>query len=297
MIMDSLLNKEETESIIELFKRQGKKEKEIIELMKKGFEVDEDIVKKIFEQYNRVKILRVAPTSTSRPDDHTWYPGPRYDDKYWPAYRDYLITQRNFNEREISKLDQISTKTISLLSHPGTGAYRDKGLILDYVQPGKTTNYTAVISKAAAVGFKVFIILTGIIEQLRSQTQKRLDLEIVQLNPNNWVSLTVEDADLKPIYNIDALLKDGGKDIKLLLVIKKNTYVLSNLIDWLKSNEESLKRCPVMLIDDESDQASINVSKEEDERFAINRKIIEVMSITKKCSYIAYSTPFANMID
>lgn len=50
-----------------------------------------------------------------------------------------------------------------------------KGLVVGQVQSGKTANYTGLICKAADAGFNLIIVLAGMHNNLRSQTQHRLD--------------------------------------------------------------------------------------------------------------------------
>ena len=54
-----------------------------------------------------------------------------------------------------------------------------KGLVVGYVQSGKTANFTGVISKAIDAGYRLIIVLTGTTNLLREQTQRRLDKELV----------------------------------------------------------------------------------------------------------------------
>ena len=171
--------------------------------------------------------------------------------------------------------------------------------MLGYVQSGKTANYSAVVAKAADAGYKMFIILTGMLEPLRAQTLGRMQSEIIVPNDEDWFSLTSIDSDFKKNQNTNpnAFLTDH-RDHKILAVLKKNGPVLRNLKNWLSNaSDEVLRNCPVLIIDDEADQASINTSKIEDRPPAINGLIRNIREIFPRCAYVAYTaTPFANVL-
>ncbi len=167
------------------------------------------------------------------------------------------------------------------------------------MQSGKTANYSAVITKAADVGYKFFIVLSGLTNALRSQTQERLQQELVDLNNNNWIALTSIDKDFFPtgsVGNVNAFLTEHH-DYKVLCVVKKNATVLRRLLRWLRgAHKEVLSNCPVIVIDDEADQASVNTGEFEEKRTAINLRILELLAVFPKAAYVGYTaTPFANV--
>ena len=95
---------------------------------------------------------------------------------YWNRYVLYLEQDAMRTSGVISKIDEISDKVIDLAGDPTLpGALHRRGLLLGDIQSGKTANYIAVMNKAADVGYKVIILLTGTIESLRRQTQERVD--------------------------------------------------------------------------------------------------------------------------
>jgi hypothetical protein len=168
------------------------------------------------------------------------------------------------------------------------------------VQSGKTANFTAVIAKAADVNYKFFIVLSGITNALRSQTQRRLEGELIALSSEHWVTLTTVQDDFRPgnAGNVNSFLTEH-QDFKVLCVIKKNSAVLGRLLKWLNGASDAvLSACPVLIIDDEADQASINVSKDAaKKRSSINDRLIKLMQKLPKAAYIGYTaTPFANVL-
>ena len=131
------------------------------------------------------------------------------------------------------------------------------------VQSGKTANYAATIAKAADAGFRFFIVIAGIHNNLRSQTQDRLDQDVIGTGrPGGswkWESLTDSERDFGKPIGANWILNDPN--YRVVIVIKKNASRLQKLLDWLDTQKDStLERCPTLIIDDEADQAGINTA-------------------------------------
>jgi hypothetical protein len=245
----------------------------------------------------RIRMLK-EPRSLSRRGVRGWYPGPSNSHRFWPALESYLRDDKAWPESVVRSIDDASSKIVGLLQPPGLGEFETRGLVLGHVQSGKTANFTAVISKAADVTYRLFIVLSGLHNTLRAQTQQRLDAELVRLNPNSWVSLTDTEHDFGHLpLRADALITQEAHQ-RILAVVKKNSARLRRLRNWLRSaNPTVLRSCPVIVIDDEADQASLNAAKYEEERTKINELIVEILSILPKHAYIGYTaTPFANVL-
>lgn len=244
----------------------------------------------------RIRTLR-EPATLERKGLLDWYPGPSSEDRFWPILRRFLDS-RGWSARDLQSLDDASTRVVSLLQPPGLGKIDTRGLVLGYVQSGKTANFTAVIAKAADVGYKFFLILSGITNSLRAQTQLRLERELVNLNSEDWFKLTFIDQDFRlgAGGNPDALLT-GQQTLKVLGVVKKNATVLRRLRRWLASaNKEVLNNCPILIIDDEADQATVNASGSLERRTAINQLLLDILGVLPKVAYVGYTaTPFANV--
>ena len=101
-----------------------------------------------------------------------------------------------------------------MLDQPGGDKVDTRGLVLGYVQSGKTTSFMSVIAKAADAGYRVFIILSGITDNLRSQTQARVDEMLVGMSPEerarwHWLTDADKDFSLSP-QNAANILKNRG---------------------------------------------------------------------------------------
>ena len=99
---------------------------------------------------------------------------------YWPAYEQYLLNKPGWDAESVADLDSTTTNIVQRLSDPARPeAYQSKGLVVGYVQSGKTANITGVLAKAIDSGYRLVIVMTGTIDLLREQTQRRIDMELV----------------------------------------------------------------------------------------------------------------------
>ena len=222
-----------------------------------------------------------------------WYAGPDDEsDVYWPALSQYIKTDLDWPTERVNLLDGSSNKVIAYTPCPSEPAWDSKGLVVGYVQSGKTTNFTAVIAKAADVGYKFVVVLSGIHNGLRKQTQERLDEQLHQLTPHKWKQLTNADDDFRaPTMQSTALLHVDDSGV-ILAVVKKNATVLRRLDKWLQPavKQRALTDVPTLIIDDEADQASVETN-------SINPLIRGIIAKLPKSTYIGYTaTPFANVL-
>lgn len=218
----------------------------------------------------------------------TWYTGPRENDRAWPAIQREL-EKSGWSTDAIADLDAASTRVVSLLNHPKEPDFSTRGLVVGYVQSGKTTNFTSVMAKAADRGYKLFIVLAGIHNGLRRQTQARLAQQLVESNPTGWSQLTGLDRDFVPTENAASFF-GGSNRTHVLCVVKKNATVLRKFARWLESASDYLQHAPALVIDDEADQASVATA-------SINPLILRILETLPKAAYVGYTaTPFANVL-
>ncbi|MET7283828.1 Z1 domain-containing protein [Kribbella sp. NPDC005582] len=145
------------------------------------------------------------------------------------------------------------------------------------------------MAKAADRGYKLFIVLAGIHNGLRRQTQKRLVQQLVEQNPTRWAQLTDLDKDFVPPANAASFFGRTNKT-HVLCVVKKNATVLRKFADWLASAQDYLADCPALIIDDEADQATVATK-------SINPLIREILGTLPKSAYVGYTaSPFANLL-
>ncbi|SCF41474.1 Z1 domain-containing protein [Micromonospora purpureochromogenes] len=222
-----------------------------------------------------------------------WYAGPQPGDVFWPALQQRLA-ESGLRDDPLNSINASSTKIVSLLPRPGDAEISARGLVLGHVQSGKTTNFMSVAAKLCDVGYRLVIVLSGITDNLRSQTQQRLERMLVGDAHGRWHLLTGSwsDFDANP-RNAANLL--GNPEHRLLAVVKKNPYRLRRLAEFLDAAGTVLRDCPVVLIDDEADQASIGVGTR-GRQSKINSLIRRILN-KPKVAYVAYTaTPFANLL-
>jgi hypothetical protein len=277
-------------------------------LLEGGF--DEELVNQAFarfrKQTGRIKRLTPPPMLVEdTTDENNWYPGADSidDAQFWPALKTHLLTRRNWTPTAVDSIHHASDKIVAWLQCPWAVRINTRGLVVGYVQSGKTANFTAVIAKAADAGYRFFIVLSGTKVSLRDQTQMRLNRELLQLNDEVWFSPTTEH-DFKPFGNPNFFLSNKKYD-KVFCVIKKNAAILRKLINWLNSaSPYGLQRCPFLIIDDEADEASVNTTRYQKatdpeivDRTTINKLLVELLGILPKAAYVGYTaTPFANVL-
>lgn len=227
-------------------------------------------LERVRQRAEEARVLRIPEALVDREGlPSAWYQGPSPGDRCWPALEQDL-RRRGLKATAVESIESASTKIVGLLAPPWENPIRTRGLVLGYVQSGKTSNFTAVTAKAADAGYRLFIVLSGMHNNLRRQTQTRLDEQLVELNKDLWLPLTSDTADFGRAPNPDALLTIS--DRRFLCVVKKNASRMRRLVSWLSgADNATLESCPILVIDDEADQASVNTAAEEEERTAINR--------------------------
>ncbi|MDB5279057.1 MAG: putative endonuclease, domain protein [Ferruginibacter sp.] len=239
---------------------------------------------------------------------------------FWKAYKIYL-DKKNFASTTIKKLDQLTDDILSRLGDPSkSGVWDKRGMIVGDVQSGKTSNYVGLINKAADLGFRIIIVLTGLYENLRQQTQERIDEGFIGAisdlnNQDVGKPIGVENYRTPknlPVHPItragDAgdLRKSNLPNLPIntndyyAIVVKKNPTVLKTLLNWLHARGENdgeykiIKNRPLLVIDDEADYASLNVDN--DFVSKINGSIRAILALFEQSAFIGYTaTPFANV--
>lgn len=246
---------------------------------------------------------------------HPWWLGDSgkkwtTDTYYWNRYKKVLALRLPSEVARV--LDETTDKILDHLEDPQKeGEWAKKGLVVGHVQSGKTANYIGLISKAVDSGYKVIIVLGGMLDALRNQTQARIDADF-----SGWCARTRKhigvgcfDSARHPICftnDKDDFKRQVATQVSLSLdklpepvvfVIKKNVATLEHLRDWLAgNNKHDLRAFPLLLIDDEADHASINTNKDDRDPTKINNGIRELLWMFPRSAFVGYTaTPFANI--
>ncbi|CAH1387186.1 Z1 domain-containing protein [Candidatus Nitrotoga sp. M5] len=257
------------------------------------------------------------------------------DWRYWQRYQGFL--ERKMATTAVDALDKSTDKILAMLEDPNReGTWDRRGLVVGHVQSGKTGNYSGLVCKAADAGYKIIIVLAGLHNNLRSQTQIRLEESFLGYETSfagefgKTVGVGEIDTDSKIRPNCATTRADKGdfttkvaKHLAIspeqrpwLFVVKKNKTVLERLLKWIRSHvadaadSESGRRfvsnLPLLLIDDESDHASVDTGEQlfnpdgtpddEHQPKAINSRIRKILHSFAKSAYVGYTaTPFANI--
>lgn len=235
----------------------------------------------------------------------------------WRRFRNYLTRQKRRSAFQVNQLNKLTRKVLSNIGDPALESFDKRGLVVGYVQSGKTENYIALANKAIDVGYKIVIILSGIHNDLRTQTQKRVDEEIIGIDTEDLKTIigvgAIKTLDIHPVTR---RIKEGdissftakttihqliNNNTPTIIVTKKVAAVLESLRDILSRVDKEL---PILIIDDEADQASIDVKNSPLDRSertytpsSINGWIREIILLFNKRSYVGYTaTPFANVL-
>ncbi|MFZ6664855.1 Z1 domain-containing protein [Peijinzhouia sedimentorum] len=247
---------------------------------------------------------------------------------FWGCYRQYLEEEKNFAPDVINKLDRITDSILDNLFDPTEKIkVNKKGLVVGEVQSGKTANYTGLICKAADAGFGLIIVMAGIHNNLRSQTQIRIDESFLGFDTQHTRAFDQKSIKIgvgRPgfgksnvAHSLTSSLEKGdftqgaanalGLNFDtpdpIIAVIKKNPHVLRRIYQWLAAQADEdtelsrvIRNKSLLLIDDEADNASINISNDPFRQSSINGWITQILNLFGKNAYVGYTaTPFANI--
>ena len=162
--------------------------------------------------------IRKPISATALVDDETrrvdngWYEGPKLDrDRYWPPVRTAI--EKDLGEDALQKIDEASNQVIANAGMPSIQDLRTRGLVVGFVQSGKTTNFLSVIAKAADEGYRLIVVLAGMTNSLREQTQERLLDSLVSYTDKDWTLLTGKERDFSGSDNGAKLLNDNERQL------------------------------------------------------------------------------------
>jgi len=238
-----------------------------------------------------------------KPKVRNWTDGAIW--RNWQRYEEILRCQPKWKSHQIDSIAEESLRIIGKTTPIEREEFQCRGLVVGYVQSGKTANFTAVAARAADVGYRLIIVLSGIHDSLRNQTQKRLDRELVN-SSKEWTVLTSDTED----FQIPKIANGFAEAGTVLVVAKKLVPILRRLNRWICDLEGQLGDIPVLLIDDEADQASINTkgnrkdpslddnpAPADSDPSLTNALIRDTLQRIPRATYLAYTaTPFANIL-
>ncbi|MGX5716314.1 Z1 domain-containing protein [Arthrobacter sp. MAHUQ-56] len=265
--------------------------------------------------------------AVTKPDHKPWLQDQKTEINWrrWRAYR-RMLANKGRSAKVLDRLDHFTDDILDLVGDPKVpGPWSRRGLIIGDVQSGKTQNYLALVNKAADVGYRLIIILSGNTEYLRRQTHERVDEGFIgrdtqrigapkgaALPKDLHIGIGKIDKEIANAISLTTVLMDYLQASKkssstplptdssapVVFVLKKNRFVLEAVESWARSQAErgGAIDLPLLLLDDESDYASINTNDAGEDPTAINAAIRKILSRFNRSSYLAVTaTPFANI--
>ena len=280
----------------------------------------------IFDEVSKVLSINMELGFVVEAKDHKPWLAERRANIDWKLWNAYTHVQTASGKPALL-IDRMGQSLDVILDHMGDpeqlSPWARLGLVIGDVQSGKTGTYIGLMDKAADAGYKVFIVLTGNTESLRQQTQSRIDSGFIGSDSMfvarahaveddaskrvgvgkylesvaSTVSLTTMTSDFKKATALGVNI-DAAADRIIVFITKKNKTVLGRIEEWLNHQDkvEGKIQLPLLLIDDESDYASVNTKNADEEPTAINAAIRKILGLFHRSSYVGFTaTPFANI--
>lgn len=301
--------------------------------MADGALTDQQIAAVISELEKRLVVKVGRATTLVDSKNHVpWYFGKAKENRrFFKRYAEFLLQDQKWSPSTIDAMDAATDLIMEQIENPEReGPWDRRGLVVGHVQSGKTANYAGLANKAADAGYKLIIVLAGMHNALRQQTQRRLDRDILGYDTSRVATgqgnarigvgeldrnihaeyLTTQDATGDFSRTRADSQGMGVQHRPVLLVVKKNARILENLNTWVN---DTLKRLgdtdsrPLLVIDDEADQASVDTGQQDYdvndtpdpdyEPKRINGQIRRLLAAFDRSAYVAYTaTPFANIL-
>lgn len=210
-------------------------------------------------------------------------------------------------EKVVFEAQQILGRCVDPKGSPG----HRTGLVVGYVQSGKTLSFTTLTALAHDSGYALVVLIAGTLENLKQQTLDRLtaDLELSGggvVRP--WLLVhqpsenTADEALLrKHLKNWTDPQYPPHKKKVCIAVVLKHPKRIANLRECLKGLD--LAKIPTLIIDDEADQASLNTfaavnqAKGTNKASANYREVLALKKVFPHHTYVQYTaTPQANLL-
>ena len=202
---------------------------------------------------------------------------------------------RNLPPMKDEEVSRIKNSTISILSQCVAPHYEEDnfeqntGLVLGYIQSGKTMSFTSLIALASDNDYKIVVVLAGTTTILLDQTIDRLEEDLD--DKNEYV--IIEEASLNSLSRIKRIVKNTKRKRIIILPILKHYKHIERIHDLFNQPELSLllPRLSVLIIDDEADQASLNGFARRNWKKSLMRNINDINDDDEKSAF-KYSTTY-----
>ncbi|MFD7750629.1 Z1 domain-containing protein [Streptomyces sp. NPDC059757] len=298
----------------------------------RGVTIDAAVLTKIVEA--RTNIFQEDSSALQNDEGHAPWLADAKNDRtwaFWQRYERFLMYLRNLPLQVVRGIDRSTDEVLGELEDPQrSGPWRRTGLVIGQVQSGKTGQFIGLATKAADAGYRLIVVFAGVHNDLRAQTQLRIDegflgfdtqyqLRSDEQGTNRYIGVgAMSGSERLPVASLTNSAEKGDFDRKtaskanlpignfpVVLVVKKHPKIINYLRTWVtevhgvedpETGRKIVRDVPLFVIDDEADNASINTADPEANPTAINAAIRELVQSFDKASYVGYTaTPFANI--
>jgi hypothetical protein len=298
----------------------------------KGVTVDPAMLTKIVE--GRTNVFQEDSSGLRSGEDHVPWLADAKNDRtwsFWQRYERFLTYVRDMPLSVVRGIDRSTDEVLGELEDPQRpGPWRRTGLVIGQVQSGKTGQFIGLASKAADVGYRLIVVFAGVHNDLRAQTQLRIDegllgfdtqyqLRSDEEGANRYIGVgAMAGSERLPAASLTNSAEKGDFDRKtaskanlpignfpVVLVVKKHPKIINYLRTWVTEvhgdwdsdkGRKIVRDVPLFVIDDEADNASINTADPEADPTKINAAVRDLVQSFDKASYVGYTaTPFANI--
>ena len=240
----------------------------------------------------------------------SWSPEPGIE------VRSFLQRQTSLDQEAKDRMLEDAKAILGQGVNPEENNGQRTGLVIGYVQSGKTLSFETVMALAADNGYRIIILIAGSSRILFSQSVKRakqhLGIERVDSSTTAWLHLENPSQD-SDRHAIESTIASAKKDAPpgfvkktILITVMKQHKRLEDLVELMSSFDA--REEPILIIDDEGDQASLNTmvnNKKEDSEKAEEYKkysttyhhIMKLRNCLGNCTYLQYTaTPQALLL-
>ena len=202
---------------------------------------------------------------------------------------------RNLPPMQNEEVSRIKNSTINILSQCIAPHYEEPtyeqntGLVLGYIQSGKTMSFTSLIALASDNDYKIVIVFAGTTNILLNQTIDRLEEDLD--DENEYV--IIEEGSLSSLTRIKRIIKNTKRQRTIILPILKHYKHIERIYNLFSIPELNLilPKLGVLIIDDEADQASLNGLARRNWKNSLKKRIENINDDDEKNAF-EYTTTY-----
>lgn len=217
------------------------------------------------------------------------------------AFTEMLDSNKSLSTEEKERLTEETTSILGECINPDATNDVNTGLVIGYVQSGKTLSFTSLAALARDNKFRLVILLAGTTNNLVEQSHARLKEDLDTDGNREWKVFSTQQkgfqqSELDRVNMELARWRRGNPRARTILIVSmKQHQHLDNLASLLSATD--LSDVPTLIIDDEGDQAGINTRAKQDEESTTYSRIMELRQLFPNHSYLLYTaTPQAPLL-